>query len=199
MGDGVNYVQFLRTFTPPWLRRYWGALYTDMLGELLDAAKTAVVDAAGLVSPDNTTDALDLHAAARRIPIHSSLTSAEKRVLVWKCWDMWVLAGTEGGIIAMFEALGFTGVTISLTTYPEYYVAITGNTDRCVQYVDFDWGLPSTQSWDMGFWGGVYEEWQAVICQVIQRFEPAHARCLKVRLTTTYGDYDVSNIYRITS
>lgn len=195
----MNYVEFIRSFTPPWLRRYWGALYTDLMGELLDATYSAIMAATSLADPNNTVDALDLHAAMRRVPIHSSFSSAEKRAVIAKTWDLWALAGTENGLKAVFEALGFSGITINLTSYPDYTVEITGGTDRCVQYVDFDWGTPTTQAWGMGFWGGVYEEWQAVICQVIQRFEPVHLNCLKVRLVTTYGDYDVSNIYRTTS
>jgi hypothetical protein len=117
----INYREFVRRISPPWLRDFYGERFVGMvnglMADLISEGASQAIKAHLLLSDTSPPDALPSIGDERNMPRYPSETDAQYRDRLHGAWDAWEFAGNEdgtgtGGIIGQLNAFGLANVTI---------------------------------------------------------------------------------------
>ncbi len=181
-----NFRDYVAKISPGTWRREWGqkfvqgaiGLLFDMLAE---GTQTAVISSK-FGSRNFPDDVPEVIGRERHLPRFPGESMASYSARVHNAWSLWKQAGTNGGIIAMFAALGLTVTVMSNAEWnwdsqPENWSRIW------VVFQEGSWGTSGTwgdgSKWgDGSLWGiGATRDEVRAVRDIVRKFKPAHVIC----------------------
>lgn len=112
----ATFVQYVYDNSPGSLRNYWGQRFVgSMIGLLFDTlaeGASHAIRVSKIGSSNFPDDAINLIGQERGFARFTDETTADYTARVADAWTLWRQAGTDGGIIEMFDRAGFTATII---------------------------------------------------------------------------------------
>lgn len=199
----VEYIRYVLTKVPPWLRREHGSAFLQSFAQELDLLADEHLAAAKAPWPwEAPTDALAYIGSERQLERYTGETDEDFRVRLWDAWETWFLSGTEDGLLnQLYLATNYLGLTnISIRTNADWNpTPPDGNTGWWSRF----WvviGEPhpwTVHLWGQGSWGdgrdwggSVTPDVINLLRRVIKKWKPSHAYCEAILIQ--FGSYEIS-------
>jgi hypothetical protein len=214
MAAAPTYADYVRDeLAPPWLKRTdldagWLAAHGEVLDDLVARVRAAVKLRFVL---DCVADALPYHGAARGLERYVGDTDASYRARLARAWELWQLAGTAAGIVAILNAAGFSHVAVyealgaaapgeavwppdgDAANWSRFWVLIDASVGA---YTPFAWksvtwgsGGAGNRTWGSGWtWGSnATREQVATLRRIVRTWKPAHMVCAEILVDLPSG------------
>lgn len=186
MAEPANFREMAANLSPGTWKRQWGqklvqgaiGLLFDMLAE---GTRTAVITTkfGSKNFPDDVPEQIGIERHLPRFP-GETITAYSSRLQ--NAWNLWRQAGTDGGIVAMFEALGLTATVYSNADWD--WDSQPNNWSRIwVVFEEGTWGTGATwgggATWGDGtLWGiGATRDEIRAVRNIVRSFKAANVIC----------------------